>query len=76
MKNETDCKCDFCELYLKYKWSVVSECKCDCHDIGFTGHDRLCCELPNVLKSDNPLTGLKSAKEYDDEIKNYFTIED
>jgi len=45
------CKCTLCVNYEFYKWAVVMECKCGCHTgDGMTGHDGLCCSLPNGLK--------------------------
>ena len=59
------CKCAFCKTYKKYKWAVVMECKCCCHDgDGMTGHDSLCCEFPNGLRKNNPYKNLKSAEYY------------
>lgn len=59
------CKCTFCKTYKKYKWAVVMECKCGCHDgDGMTGHDGLCCEFPNGLRKNNPYKKLKSAEHY------------
>ncbi len=38
-----------------YKWAVVMNCKCGCHeDDGMSGHDSLCCSIPNGLKKNNP----------------------
>lgn len=51
----SQCTCEFCTDYRKYIWAVVLECKCGCHtDDGVTGHDALCCEIPNGLKRNNP----------------------
>tara|TARA_R110000868_G_scaffold401649_2_gene677259 strand:- start:1269 stop:1643 length:375 start_codon:yes stop_codon:yes gene_type:complete len=42
------------------------ECKCGCHTgDGMTGHDGLCCSLPNGLKKNNPHKNLKEAKYYE-----------
>lgn len=66
------CDCSFCRTYEKYKWAVVSECPCFCHEgDGETGHDGLCCEFPNVLKKNNPFMDLESAEYY----KKYLNIE-
>lgn len=63
-KKET-CNCKFCKTYRKYKWAVVMECPCGCHDgDGMTGHDSLCCEFPNGLRKNNPYKKLKSAEYY------------
>ena len=59
------CNCTHCKTYPLYKWAVVSECGCGCHTgDGMTGHDALCCSLPNVLKKNNPHKNLKEAKYY------------
>ena len=59
------CNCTFCQNYDKYKWAVVMECKCGCHDEdGITAHDELCCECPNALRKNNPYTDLKPAAYY------------
>ncbi len=62
----TNCNCNFCRTYNRYRWAVVMECKCGCHDSGvpLTGHESLCCEFPNGKKSDNPYPDLKPAKVY------------
>lgn len=49
------CSCDFCNTQEKYKWAVVLNCGCACHSgDGMTGHDGLCCELPNGLARNSP----------------------
>ena len=59
------CNCKFCTNYDKYKWAVIKECGCGCHDRdGLTGHDRLCCEIPNALRKNNPYETLESAEYY------------
>ena len=59
------CNCDFCKTYDKYKWAMIMECKCGCHnDNGINGHDSLCCEFPNGKKKNNPYNELKNAKDY------------
>jgi hypothetical protein len=59
------CSCNFCKSYMKYKWAVVMECTCECHDKdGITGHGRLCCEFPNALRKNNPYKKLKPAAYY------------
>jgi hypothetical protein len=59
------CQCVLCTNIDKYKWAVVMECKCSCHNgDGVTGHDSLCCEYPNGLKKNNPYQNLLSAKHY------------
>jgi hypothetical protein len=59
------CSCKFCQTYEYYKWAVVMECGCGCHDSdGMSGHDSLCCEFPNGLRVNNPHKELKSAIEY------------
>ena len=64
------CKCIFCETYNKYKWAVVMECGCSCHDDdGMSGHDSLCCEYPNGLKRNNPHEELMSVEYYRDELR-------
>lgn len=61
------CECTFCKAYEKYKWAVVMECGCGCHNAdGITGHDGLCCEFPNALRKNNPHDDLKPAKHYRD----------
>ena len=51
------CSCSFCKTYEKYKWAVVLNCGCSCHTgTGMTGHDSLCCELPNGLVKNSPYT--------------------
>lgn len=66
------CECTFCKAYDKYRWAVVMECKCICHDgYGITGHDGLCCEFPNALRRNNPHDHLKQAKHYKRIIKNF-----
>ena len=66
------CKCLFCETYNKYKWAVVMECGCSCHDgDGMSGHDGLCCEFPNGLKRNNPHHVLET-REFYDKILNKF----
>lgn len=59
------CNCIFCRTYRRYKWAVIMECKCVCHEMdGETGHDELCCEIPNGLKKNNPYKKLKSSEYY------------
>lgn len=61
------CDCNFCKAYDQYKWAVVMECECSCHHgDGMTGHDNLCCEIPNGLIKNNPYLDLKSSKYYKD----------
>jgi hypothetical protein len=61
------CKCEFCTTYEFYKWAVIMECGCGCHNgDGMTGHDGLCCEFPNGLKKNNPHKELKPLKYYKD----------
>lgn len=49
------------------------ECKCGCHTSdGMTGHDGLCCSLPNVLKKNNPYKNLEKAEVYQKRINDYF----
>lgn len=65
------CNCNFCKTYDKYKWAVVSECKCSCHtDDGMSGHESLCCEFPNGLIKNNPYKKLVSAKYYGKKLYN------
>lgn len=60
-----NCECKFCKTYNKYKWAVVMECGCGCHTSdGLTGHDGLCCEVPNALKSNNSHKDLKPLDYY------------
>lgn len=62
---EKSCSCTHCVNYELYKWEVVMECGCSCHDRdGMTGHDGLCCSFPNGLKKNNPHENLKEAKYY------------
>lgn len=50
-----NCNCDFCKTHERFKWAVVMNCKCGCHeDDGMSMHDSLCCSMPNGLKSNNP----------------------
>jgi hypothetical protein len=59
------CKCTHCINYEFYKWAVVMECGCGCHKSdGMTGHDGLCCSLPNGLKKNNPHKHLEKAEYY------------
>lgn len=59
------CKCVHCTTYEFYKWAVVMECKCVCHTgDGMTGHDVLCCSIPNGLKKNNPHEKLESVAYY------------
>ena len=58
------CDCEYCKTYSKYKWAVIMECGCGCHNLdGLTGHDKLCCEIPNGLRKDNPHTELEKAED-------------
>lgn len=55
------CNCEFCVAYEKYVWAIVMNCECGCHkDDGMTGHIRLCCEIPNGLKKNNPYPELEN----------------
>lgn len=66
------CTCTFCRNYEKYKWAELMECKCGCHDAdGMTGHDRLCCSIPNGLRKNNPHTDLKPLAFYKEEIRKW-----
>ena len=59
------CTCKFCTNYELYKWAVVMECKCGCHESdGISGHEYLCCEFPNALKKNNPHKNLQPAAYY------------
>ena len=59
------CDCQSCQTYDKYKWAVIMECGCSCHDSdGTTGHDGLCCEIPNGLRKNNPYKELDKAEVY------------
>ncbi len=70
MSNE--CSCKFCSNYKYYKWAIVMECKCGCHDgDGITGHDGLCCEFPNALRKNNPHENLKPASYYKSKIDEW-----
>lgn len=41
------------------------ECGCSCHDSdGITGHDGLCCEVPNGIRKNNPYKELEKAEVY------------
>jgi hypothetical protein len=61
------CNCTHCVNYEFYKWAVVMECWCACHTSdGMTGHEGLCCSVPNGLKKNNPHENLKEAKYYKD----------
>jgi hypothetical protein len=54
MTNKFKCTCDFCIAHDKYKWAVVMKCPCSCHTSdGISGHDSLCCSIPNGLKNNN-----------------------
>lgn len=67
-----NCKCNFCKTYNKYKWAVVMDCGCGCHTSdGLTGHDGLCCEVPNALKSNNPHKDLKPLDYYKNKMKEF-----
>ena len=46
------------------------ECKCACHtEYGMTGHDTLCCEVPNGLRKNNPYKKLKPASFYKEKLR-------
>lgn len=48
------------------------ECMCTCHTSdGMTGHDGLCCSLPNVLKKNNPYKTLEKAEVYKQRMNDY-----
>lgn len=68
MNTENDskrCQCPFCTTHNKYKWAVVMECPCGCHSgDGMTGHDSMCCSVPNGLKKNNPHQELDKAEVY------------
>jgi hypothetical protein len=67
------CQCTFCKIHPYLKWATVMECKCGCHTgDGMTGHDGLCCSLPNVLKKNNPYKNLEKAEVYQKRINDYF----
>ncbi len=54
------CGCVYCTEHEKYTWAVVMKCGCSCHtDDGMTGHESLCCEIPNGLKVNNPFPELQ-----------------
>jgi len=42
------CMCSLCADYQIEKFAEVMACGCYCHSDGYTGHDSLCCSLPNV----------------------------
>lgn len=59
------CTCYHCKNYDKYKWAVIKECICGCHESdGMVGHDGLCCFVPNGLVKNNLYKNLGSAKYY------------
>ena len=59
------CSCKMCYNYRRYKWAVIKECPCGCHNKSDpTGHDGLCCEFPNGRRSDIPFKKLESASFY------------
>lgn len=65
MSKDNKCKCTHCVNYEFYKWAVVMECGCGCHNgDGISGHDSLCCSIPNGLKKNNPHKDLKEASFY------------
>jgi hypothetical protein len=67
------CKCTHCVNYHFYKWAVVMECPCGCHTSdGMTGHDGLCCALPNGLRKNNPYKNFEKAEVYRKRINDYF----
>jgi len=67
------CQCTFCKIHPYKKWATVMECKCICHTRdGMTGHEGLCCSLPNVLKKNNPCRKLEKAEFYRKQINDYF----
>ena len=67
------CQCTFCNEYKHYKCAIIMECKCGCHTgDGMTGHSELCCELPNVLKKNNPYKNLEKSEVYKKRINDYF----
>lgn len=66
------CKCTFCNLYKYYKWAVIKECKCGCHESdGMVAHDNLCCSIPNGLIKNNPYNELESAEYYKTKIEEW-----
>ncbi len=66
-KKEKTCQCTHCVNYEYFKWAEVEECGCGCHTgDGMTGHDGLCCSIPNGLIKNNPHKDLKPAKYYRD----------
>lgn len=67
------CRCTFCKIHPYLKWATVMECCCACHlGDGITGHDELCCSLPNVLKKNNPYNNLEKSEVYKKRINDYF----
>jgi len=62
------CNCNFCKDRKIYKEAVINTCKCACHKgDGLTGHDSLCCEIPNGLIDVN------SEKESEEYYLNFIT---
>lgn len=56
-----------------YKWAVIMECKCSCHDgDGLAAHDSLCCAVPNGLRRKNPYKKLESPEFYKKILKESF----
>ena len=65
MEDSNKYTCNFCTTYNLYRWAIIMECKCSCHDsTDITGHDSLCCEFPNGKRKDNPYNDLKPARHY------------
>lgn len=59
------CNCEICRTYRRYKWAVIKECPCSCHDNDDpSGHDSLCCEFPNGRKKDVPFKRLRNSSYY------------
>ena len=58
------CNCTFCQNYDKYKWAVVMECKCGCHDEkGITAHDEFDDPVYNVGLYDDDDQGWDAHKD-------------
>lgn len=55
------CNCDLCLKYDYQKWSEIMNCRCMCHTHGYpVGHNKLCCQCPNVSHSNCPYPDLSN----------------
>lgn len=67
------CTCTGCVSGDKYRWAVISECKCCCHDSTEpSGHSGLCCEYPNGVRKKNPYFKLEHSDVYKKQRDEYY----